>query len=195
MNMSSAGIALLKKYEGFRQEAYWDNGMYSIGYGHRDKSIKKGQTISPDEAEKFLREDVAGAEACITRNFLSKGIKLTQSQFDACVSLAYNCGCSGFVGTDAAKALQSGDYKLFGELLPNTKASSDGLKTRRKAELALFNGSSGGGSTTATASASGAVQKAGTDLGKVALITGVVVGVSSVLMTAGDFVMRWFKKR
>lgn len=195
MTTSNAGIELIKNFEGFKRESYWDNGQYSIGYGHRAANIKKGQTTTEQEAEAWLKQDVAGSEGCITRNFIQKGIALTQSQFDACVSLVYNIGCSGFVGTDAAKALQGGDTAKFRELLLTTKVGNyEGLKKRRAAELALFNGSAK--QATATASASGAEQTAGgTDWGKVAIVTGVMVGVGSLVLSLSDFVLRWLKKR
>jgi len=90
MKTSKEGIALIKKHEGFSGTAYWDVDGYSIGYGHH--GARAGQTVSEEEAESLLRQDVAEAERAVE----SLGARLSQQQFDAVVSLVYNIGGSRF---------------------------------------------------------------------------------------------------
>ena len=60
-----AGINLIKEAEGFTQVAYIGpegGSIYTIGYGHRSTSIKKGQKITKPEAEKLLKRDLKNFE-------------------------------------------------------------------------------------------------------------------------------------
>lgn len=105
-------ISFLKREEGFRLEAYPDAGNWAIGYGHNIKvgEIINGDTINgrvtqtdinrlnrsrgdlritPEEAERLLREDLAFFERAVCRNIR---IPITQGQFDALVSFTYNTG-------------------------------------------------------------------------------------------------------
>ena len=48
MTTSESGIALIKGFEGFRANAYKDNGQWSIGYG---TTSQEGATITEAEAD------------------------------------------------------------------------------------------------------------------------------------------------
>ena len=61
----------------------------TIGYGHTGKDVKEGMTISAQRATDSLREDVADFAADV--NSLLK-VRVTQRQFDALVSSAFNVG-------------------------------------------------------------------------------------------------------
>ncbi|KQD16250.1 lysozyme [Acinetobacter baumannii] len=67
---------------------------------------------------------------------------LTQNQFDALVSLAYNIGSGAFKGSTLLKLLNKGDYKgAADQFLVWNKAGGKvmkGLVRRREAERALF---------------------------------------------------------
>lgn len=90
MKTSKEGIALIKKHEGLSRTAYWDVDGYSIGYGHH--GARAGQTVSEEEAEALLRQDLAEAERAVD----ALGARLNQQQFDAAVSLVYNIGAARF---------------------------------------------------------------------------------------------------
>ena len=79
-------------------------------------------------------------------------VPLTQGQFDALVSFAYNCG-SDVVGDDIAeglgdstllKLLNQGHYDLaakqFGRWISKGTSAEPGVRRRRKAEELLFIG-------------------------------------------------------
>ena len=93
---SAQGRALIKGFEGFRSTAYSDAGGYSIGYGHH--GAVAGQTVTEAEAEELLTEDLHRFEEAV--NAVSD--RLTQGQFDAAVSLAYNIGTTAFSRSNVA---------------------------------------------------------------------------------------------
>lgn len=95
---SNEMIELLKKFEGFSLYPYWDYSQWTVGYGTRvpdDKLAEyKANGIPQDEAEALLMEflDTMGAAV---NSFADKfGLTLTQAQFDALLSLSFNCGTS-----------------------------------------------------------------------------------------------------
>ena len=82
MPLSSAGLDLLKKSEGFRTHAYLDvAGIPTIGYGHRilpSESFPNG--IDEAQASEILVSDLAQAERAVKRLVR---VALGQGQFDA----------------------------------------------------------------------------------------------------------------
>lgn len=139
MNISKNGIDLIKKFEGCRLTAYkCPSGGYTIGYGHTS-GVKKGQKISREQAEAYLREDIKKFENGVNKYVC---VPLTQNQFDALVSFCFNCGLGAFKTSTLRKKLNAKDYAGAGkELLRWDKAGGvvlNGLKRRRNAEKALF---------------------------------------------------------
>jgi lysozyme len=141
MNLSDAGLNLIKQSEGFRRHVYNDVvGKPTIGYGHLIKPGENLVDITDDEATGLLRNDVAWAEQAVTR-FVQ--VPLTQSQFDALVDFTFNLGAGALEGSTLLKVLNGGDYEAAGnEFLKWTHAGGKiqpGLVTRRQAELDLWN--------------------------------------------------------
>jgi lysozyme len=144
MKMTDEGLALIKRMEGLRLTAYRDAvGVWTIGYGHTAMAgapeVRAGMTISNAEAHDILARDVEvfakGVRAVVQ-------IKLTDQQFSALVSFAYNVGLGGFKRSSVLAAVNAGDFdavprrlnlwtKAGGKVLP-------GLVRRRAAEGALF---------------------------------------------------------
>lgn len=91
---SSAGINFIKSYEGIRLNKYTDvAGKVTIGYGHVVKSGENiPDTITEEYALELLKNDLLGAEKTVSNFQSSYGITLTQSQYDALVSMVFNCG-------------------------------------------------------------------------------------------------------
>ncbi len=63
MRMTREGLALIKRFEGFRGKAYRDPvGIWTIGYGHTSMagppSVSEGLQVSRAEADAILRRDV-----------------------------------------------------------------------------------------------------------------------------------------
>lgn len=142
MKISDSGLNLIKEHEGLRLTAYPDPGTggepWTIGYGHTG-NVLPGQTITQEEADYFLRNDVSWAEDCINE---SVDVALTQGQFDSLVSLVYNIGCKAFKGSTLLNILNTGNYSAasqqFGRWNKSGGSVLAGLTKRRKAEAELF---------------------------------------------------------
>lgn len=145
MQIDQNGLRLLTNIEKCSLTAYPDAGGYSIGYGHHGADVYAGMKISAAQAKEYLRQDLQEAESCINRNFA--GISLTQNEFNAMVSMAYNRGCSGFVTSDVAKHIKAGQkteaaqkWLSSGVTIKGTDKISDSLVSRRAQEAAMFAG-------------------------------------------------------
>ena len=65
MKVSNKGIELMKSFEGCRLTAYLcPAGVWTIGYGHT-AGVKKGQTISQNQADAYLASDLKKYEEYI----------------------------------------------------------------------------------------------------------------------------------
>jgi lysozyme len=143
MQLSAAGLELLKRSEGFRNHTYIDvNGFQTIGYGHRlldRESFLAG--ISEAQAASMLAADVRSAEQAVGR--LAK-VPLTQGQFDALVNFCFNLGMGRLASSTLLKALNGGRYADAAEQLLRWNVAGGqenaGLKARREAEFALWRG-------------------------------------------------------
>ena len=64
---------------------------------------------------------------------------LTQGQFDALVSLAFNAGCGGVRQSDFIQSVKKGDHKKAAEQIRNFKTLGlQGLVNRRNAEAEMY---------------------------------------------------------
>lgn len=145
MQTDQNGIRLITKVESCSLTAYPDATGYSIGYGHHGSDVYAGMKITAAQAKEYLRQDLEEAESCINRNF--SGISLTQNEFNAMVSMAYNRGCSGFVTSDVAKLIKAGKkteaaqmWLSSGVTIKGTDKVADHLVYRRAQEAAMFAG-------------------------------------------------------
>lgn len=141
MKISDRGLALIKEFEGCELTAYvCPAGVLTVGYGSTGPHVKAGMTLTEEEAEALLRKDLERFEKCVNGATFNYG--LTQGQFDACVSLAFNIGCVNFRNSTVLRKLASGDddeaadaFRMWnkggGKVLP-------GLVRRREAERELF---------------------------------------------------------
>ena len=143
MKISPAGIAAIKRHEGLRLHAYQDSaGVWTIGHGHTG-NVQPGQHISEAEAEQLLRDDLAQAEAAVNNGVR---VPVTQEQYDAMVSLAFNIGGSAFGKSTLLQKLNEGDiHAAANEFLRWDKITVNGAKevlpgltSRRRAERAMF---------------------------------------------------------
>ncbi|MGH6820995.1 MAG: lysozyme [Methylocella sp.] len=144
MRMTEEGLALIKRFEGFRAEAYrCPAGIWTIGFGHTTAAgppaVAEGMTISLAEAETILRADV---ERFAREVRASLGITLAANQFSALVSFAYNVGITNFRRSSVRACVNDGDLAAVPQRLQLwTKAKGrvlPGLVKRRAAEAELF---------------------------------------------------------
>lgn len=139
MKTSQKGISLIKGHEKLRLKAYrCPAGVLTIGYGHT-KGVKEGDTITEQQAEQFLKEDLAEAEDAVLRT----KVALNQNQFDALVSFVFNIGASKFNGSTLKKKLlkNASDKSIsieFSRWIYSKGEKLNGLVKRREDEATLY---------------------------------------------------------
>lgn len=112
MNLSSKGAAFIGAFEGFRAQCYDDAaGNCTIGYGHlvhlgptTTADRTKWGTISKAEGLQLLERDAAKAALAVSDKI---AVTLLQPEFDALVSLVYNCGPAASTATSARPSTAS----------------------------------------------------------------------------------------
>ena len=138
LTINAAGLQIIKDSEGLRLEPYSAGGYSYIGYGHQIKEGESFTSITEDEAEAILRDDLAFFENGV-RELLTR--PATENQFSAMVSLAYNKGLYGFRDTDVLKNFNAGDIQGAADDF-RTHTGRDGpvphLVERRERERMLF---------------------------------------------------------
>jgi len=137
--INAAGLELIKSFEGLRLNSYRDAvGVWTIGYGHT-RTAGPGQRISFNQATALLREDVSTFEKAVTR---AVRVPITDNQFAALVSFAYNVGSGALSSSTLVRRLNSGDkFGAANEFLRWNRAGGRvlaGLTRRREAERTLF---------------------------------------------------------
>lgn len=109
MTLDTYGYKLIQQFEGLKLKAYQDSvGIWTIGYGNitytNGKKVKKGDTITREEAE-IMFKNTANNFAIKVRKLID--VSLTQNQFNALVSLAYNIGLGAFEKSTLLKLVNS----------------------------------------------------------------------------------------
>lgn len=140
MQISYDGIEQLKAREGFSEYSYPDASGRSIGYGH---FIKPGESfaepIDQATADALLASDMQDTETAVNAYVT---IPLTQSQFDALVSLVYNIGTGNFKASTLLSKLNAGDITGAAAEFPRWNKSQgqtlQALVSRRADEQAQF---------------------------------------------------------
>ena len=138
--LSAKGAFFIKLKEGFRSVAYNKlDGIWTIGYGHT-LGVAQGMTCTRAEADTWFIQDVAKCESSVNKQNLA----LSQNQFDALVSYAFNIGVGAFERSNLLSMIKSGKPEseirkwwtthwitVSMEVIP-------GLVTRRAEEAAMF---------------------------------------------------------
>lgn len=141
MNLSTKGLALIKKHEGLRLKAYrCPAGVLTIGYGHTGPDVKEGLEINQAKANCLLDSDVRFAVKKV--NELVKK-PITQNQFDALVSFTFNLGPGNLAKSTLLKKVNAdpGDKSIrteLGKWVNSGGKPLPGLIARRKEEAELY---------------------------------------------------------
>ena len=148
MNVSKAGIALIKHFEGVRNRPYRDCiGLWTVGVGHLIGDGKLlpdswNRTFSEEEIDALLRTDLRRFELGISK--MLPNVPLRQCEFDCLVSFAFNVGLGTFQRSTLRQALLRNDKtQAMESLVKYCRAGGKivrGLQTRRLDEKALFEG-------------------------------------------------------
>ncbi|MFQ2386766.1 lysozyme [Aeromonas dhakensis] len=151
---SPHGISLMHYFETCKLSAYPDPGSkngepWTIGWGHTGPEVKPGLEWTQQQADSVFVDDLRRFE----RDVLSLvKVPLTQGQFDALVSFAYNVGSDidadtipeGLGDSTLLRKLNAGDYdgaaREFRKWNKNDGKVMRGLTRRRVAEECLFRG-------------------------------------------------------
>ena len=143
LKISDTGLKLIKAYEGYRPvDRELITGQRIVGYGHRLYN-ENAVRMTKAEAEETLRIDLEPFEDMINTEVHAP---LTQSQFDALCSFAFNIGPRAFLTSDTLRALNNGrplDAANGFDIWRKSQISGktyvvDALMRRRTAEKALF---------------------------------------------------------
>ena len=134
----------IEAWEGCRLVAYkCPAGIWTIGVGHTGPDVHEGDEITYAQSRELLRKDI---EAVVKALAPFVNTHVTQGQYVALVSLAFNVGASYVVHNcpKLMRALNAGDVERAAhEFLDVTKAGGrelSGLVRRRKSEAKLFLG-------------------------------------------------------
>ena len=146
MNVSKAGILLIKHHEGVRNRPYRDCiGLWTVGVGHLigdGKSLPESwnKTFTSEEVDGILRADLRRFELGVSK--MLPNIPLKQCEFDSLVSFAFNVGLGTFQRSTLRQALLRNNKQAAMEsLVKYCRAGGKvikGLQTRRLDEKALF---------------------------------------------------------
>jgi lysozyme len=151
MKLSDQGAKLIKSFEGLRLTAYRDvAGVWTIGYGstryHDGRAVKPGDKLADEIQASALFANTLGQYVDAVNNYVK--VPLTQNQFDAMVSFAYNEGTGALKGSTLLKKLCEKNYQdaanqflLWTKITnPQTgeKEECGTLKERREKERKLF---------------------------------------------------------
>lgn len=150
LRTSDAGLDLIKRWEKFMPNPYLCSaGKWTIGYGHRltPYEIRNPRNILMAEALQYLRDDVRNKELLL--NSVIR-VPVTQYQFDALVSLAFNVRWLPLENSTLLRKLNAGDIAGAADEFPrwNKQISPKtgeyevvkGLTNRRMQERAMFMG-------------------------------------------------------
>ena len=138
MHINEAGLKIIKTYEGLLLRSYkCPAQVITIGYGHtgtyKGKPLTLGMTITKEEAEELLKQDLVKYEKYVDdlhRDF-------NENQMSALTSFCYNCGPASLRSLCRNRT----NEQIGNALLLYNKAGGKvlvGLTKRRKAERELF---------------------------------------------------------
>lgn len=138
--INAAGLAHVKKWEGCKLETYrCSANKCTIGYGHTGNDVVPGMTITQDQADALLLQDLAKAEKAVAD--LVK-VPLSGNQHAVLCSFVFNVGVGNFKGSTLLRLLNARDYGGAGEQLMRWvhagSAIVAGLQRRRQAERDLW---------------------------------------------------------
>ena len=142
----TAGIELIKKFEGFMSKPYkCPAGIPTIGYGatfypNGKKVTMADKSITEAEATELLKSMLKSFEQYVDSYCIDT---ITQNQFDALVSFCYNLGPANLKASTLLKKVNANpnDETIRAEFMKWTKAGGrtlKGLVTRRTAEADLY---------------------------------------------------------
>lgn len=141
--VNDACVRLVQEFEGCKLEAYPDPGTggepFTIGWGSTGPDIGPGTVWTQEEADARFLDDLTKFADGVDRLVR---VPLTDNQFAALVSFAYNVGLGALAGSTLLRKLNAGDYQGAADQLPRWNKGGGrvlpGLVRRRARERELF---------------------------------------------------------
>ena len=145
MKLNKAGADLIKEFEGCKLKAYQCSAKkWTIGFGntfYEDGSpVMPGHAITQEKANQLFEIIANDFSAKVAKLVTSK---VSENQFGALVSFAYNCGLINLQKSTLLKKVNANpnDLTINAEFLKWNKAGGKvlaGLTRRREAESKLY---------------------------------------------------------
>jgi lysozyme len=145
MKLNKEGADLIKSFEGCKLKAYQCSAKkWTIGYGNTffedGTPVVAGNAISQEKAEQLF-ELIANEFAAKVAKLVTSNV--TENQFGALVSFAYNCGVVNLQKSTLLKKVNANhnDQSIRAEFAKWNKAGGKvlaGLARRREAESNLY---------------------------------------------------------
>ena len=144
--ISQKGIDLIKKFEGLKLKPYLCSAnVPTIGYGNTFYETGKKVTLNDPAITEKRAEELLAHLLVSFEKYVDSYCRddISQSQFDALVSFAYNLGPNSLKASTLLKKVNANpsDPTIKAEFLKWTKAGGRvlrGLVLRREAEAALY---------------------------------------------------------
>jgi len=147
MTGSEIAAMLIRHFEGLRLSPYIFEGesAFSIGYGHQLPNGDIHKTITVQEAEELLQNDLASRNADLKEQLGTQYGLLTPGQLGATLSFKYNCKPVLFDNSTFLSLLRQGNFSkaqaefkrwIYGE----GHIPLPGLVRRRRCEAYVFGG-------------------------------------------------------
>ena len=145
MICNAQGVALIKRFESCRLQAYLDAvGIPTIGWGHTGPEVHLGLTWTQQQADAMFLTDLMNRVEIPLNSMLSglANCQLNANQYSALCSLVYNIGAGAFRGSTLLADIHAGNLSdVPSQFLRWDKANGEvlnGLLLRRQAEAALW---------------------------------------------------------
>jgi lysozyme len=140
MRTSPAGIAAIRGFEGCVLKAYQDvAGVWTVGVGHTGPDVHPETHWTQQQADEALAKDLNRFELAVATVVT---VPISQGQFDALVSLAFNIGGNAFRTSTLVRKLNEGDLAAAAcQFVVWNRAAGEynpGLLTRRAREMWMF---------------------------------------------------------
>lgn len=139
LSLSAVALVSILIHEGYRDRAYipLPGDKPTIGFG-TTQGVRPGDTTTPTKALQRAVMDMQKFEGAVKR---CVRVPLTQNEYDAYTSLAYNIGPGAFCSSTLVRKLNAGDFEgACSEILRWNKfrgRTIEGLTRRRQSEYAL----------------------------------------------------------
>lgn len=136
MHINNEGLLIIKESEGLSLKAHkCPAGVWTIGYGHTGRDVKKGMVITEEKATELLKSDIARFEKHVSA--YNKIYNFTSNEFSALVSFAFNLGSINGLTKNGTRTKQQIANKMLEYCYAGGKMLN-GLYTRRQKERKLF---------------------------------------------------------